>query len=357
MRILRNILATALLIIFTLISFVGMMVFMPSFSGRLTRINATGRKIMEAWEAAPPGTHTNNLFWLWLALFFGCLLTFLMSYAARRRRARIEVQMGDGRVVVLESAIKKYIRTALGDIPDVTNKRVDLRQSRQGLEASIYAQVRTHEKLPDLERQIIRRVRQALSDELGITSVAAVHVYIKDFEVRQRPVAPIEPPQPAPPAVAERPELPPLAAPAPIPAPVERPVWRPAPPAESPSTAPAAPPAPASPFGEFEDFQAAPAFEATPLPEDKPTGEASPSAAASSLEETTTPAEAPVPQKAGFFARWRRRPDAAPQAGTESQEPPNVVPDEVATPETTALEPTSDEMVTPEEKTEEDKQV
>jgi uncharacterized alkaline shock family protein YloU len=306
MRIVRDLLATLLLLALMAISAVGMMIYMPSFSGRLTRINAMGRGMMEAWSSAPPTARVNNLFWLWLGLFFAVLLTFLIAYIARQKRAKIEVQMGDGRVVVLDSAIKKYIRTALGDIPDVTHKRVELRQSRQGIEASVYAQVRTHQKLPDLERQIIRRVRQALSDELGITSIAGVHVFIKDFEVRQRPS------EPAQPEVVREPVTPPPVVVAPPPReaakPVsaepaaETPVWRPAP-----AETPVPPPATAS----YSPMSTTEHVEAPVQPEAVERTTFSQPPAAADIPDLRLEEDAPTPvARPGLFSRWRRKGEA-----------------------------------------------
>lgn len=196
MRIFRNVLVTLLVVVLFGISVVGVMIYFPQIWGT-TRIHVMGTKLLDAWRP--------DLFWFWLVLLLMCILALLTTILVVRRKATIELQMGDGRVVILESAIQKYVKTALGDIPDITHQKVSLRKVRNGLEADIQARVRTHENLPDLERRIIRRVRQALTEELGIASVGAVHVVVLDFEVRARGPQPLRPDQPKQSAAGIRP--------------------------------------------------------------------------------------------------------------------------------------------------------
>ena len=53
---------------------------------------------------------------------------------------------------------------------------------------NVYADVRTRQNLPVIQRRMITRIRAALAEELGITNLADVHVFIRDFEVTGRPV-------------------------------------------------------------------------------------------------------------------------------------------------------------------------
>lgn len=308
---LRNLLATLMLLVLLAISVVGVMAYFPALGSYTTRINAMGNNIIAAWE---PKNSLLGLFGLWLGLMFCTLLTFFIAIPARRRPTRIEVQMGDGRVVILETAIRKYIKTALADLPDVNARRIELRQQRNGLQADIYANVRTHEKLPDVERQIIRRVRHALSDELGIAQISGVHVYIKDFEVRPKPgdVVAFEPGREQPRDERERDK-----APRPEPAgPTKMDLSRNTEALPRPAPAPAFQPAPPEP---------------RPLPQPQPVGPELESPSTISLatagaiadpeapsvlvpEESTPTFDAPVgteglvdaAPRGGFFSKWRK---------------------------------------------------
>lgn len=181
MRIIRIILVTILLSALAVISVVGLMVELPVILGwRPVRINELGESFVDVMRPR------NGLLWMWASLSGGCLLVFLMSVLRRKKAMRIEVQMGGGRVVILDSAIKRYIRSALAELTDVTVKRIDLRETRSGISTDVHADVRTNDNLPVLERKMIQRVRAALAEDLGITSISDVHVYIRDFEVANR---------------------------------------------------------------------------------------------------------------------------------------------------------------------------
>lgn len=181
MRILRNIIVTLLLIALLGISIVGIMVEFPTiYHYHPTRINELGRSFLRVMR---PG---NLLLGAWFGLALATVLVFLMTVLRPRKQMKIEVQMGGGRVVILDSAIKRYIRSALAELPGVTVRRIDLRDTRLGVSTDLYADVRAAGNLPVLERQMIQRVRGALAEDLGISSIGEVHVFIRDFEVAER---------------------------------------------------------------------------------------------------------------------------------------------------------------------------
>lgn len=199
MLILRNIVITILLLCLTAISVVGIMVEAPPvLNWTPDRLNQIGHSVVEIMR---PGL---LLFLIWIVILLSCLLVFFITVARPRRRMKIEVQMGGGRVVIMDAAIKKYIRNALAELNEVTVKKIDLREQRGQVTTDIYADVRTRQNLPTLERLIISRVRSALAEDLGITNLGDVHVYIKNFEVTGRPIKPApEPAEQPEPAAAE----------------------------------------------------------------------------------------------------------------------------------------------------------
>jgi hypothetical protein len=181
MRVLRNIIIVLLLLVLAGISIVGLMIEMPAIlSFQPNRLHGLGRSFISVMR---PGL---GLFWMWFGLAFACLLVLLMTILRPRKQMKIEVQMGGGRVVIMDSAIKRYIRSALAELQGITVRRIDLRDTRLGVSTDIYADVRARGNLPVLERQMIQRVRGALAEDLGITSIGDVHVYIRDFEVAER---------------------------------------------------------------------------------------------------------------------------------------------------------------------------
>ncbi|MGI8908337.1 MAG: alkaline shock response membrane anchor protein AmaP [Candidatus Sumerlaeaceae bacterium] len=181
MRILRNLIIILLLLVLAGISIVGLMVELPTiFHYQPTRINELGRSFIKVMR---PGY---GLFWMWFALAAASLLVLAMTIIRPRKQMKIEVQMGGGRVVIMDSAIKRYIRSALAELPGITVRRIDLRDTRLGVSTDLYTDVRAQGNLPVLERQMIQRVRAALAEDLGITSIGEVHVYIRDFEVAER---------------------------------------------------------------------------------------------------------------------------------------------------------------------------
>lgn len=193
MLVLRNIIITLLLLTLLGISVVGLMIEAPPvFHWTPERLHQLGHSVVQIMR---PGL---LLFWLWWVLFLGTLTVFFITVARPRRRMKIEVQMGGGRVVIMDAAIKRYVRNALAELHGVTIKKMDLREHRGQVTTDIFADVRTRENLPTLERRIISKVRNALAEDLGITNLGDVHVFIKSFELTGRPGAKAHEPEPAP---------------------------------------------------------------------------------------------------------------------------------------------------------------
>lgn len=186
MRIFRNIVIVFLLTVLAAMSAVGFLAHFPSIMGRpMTRLNLFGANIVDRFWI--PGY---GFFWFWLLILLLFVLAAVLSLIAFRTQANIEVQMAEGRVVIRETAIRQYIRTALADLQEITSRKICLRQTRQGLDTEILARVRTADHLPELQRQVILRVRKALVEHLGITRIAGVRLTVKDFEIRPRPEPP-----------------------------------------------------------------------------------------------------------------------------------------------------------------------
>lgn len=207
MPFLRNLMLVLIVFAMFIVSLVGLMVEFPLLGGMAAMVSETGKSIVATWRLG------GGMFWIWLALFLACLVVVLTSLLGLRETTRFEVQMEHGRVVLLASAIKKYIRAAAGEVRGFQAKRIDLRSQMQGLRVDIYAQVQSAEKLPELEQQVIHRVRSTLFDKLGINRVAAVNVYIRDVTAPTASPAPIViPPAPAPSAPSAPPAPAPFAA-------------------------------------------------------------------------------------------------------------------------------------------------
>ena len=111
------------------------------------------------------------IFTLGLLLILGFLLSLMRSLTGARRR-EVEVDLGGGRVLFTEKAIRNYLEAALVGFDELEDPRVELAGTRRHLLARIRARVRPVTSLADLQSRVIARVRHALSDELGIREIA-----------------------------------------------------------------------------------------------------------------------------------------------------------------------------------------
>lgn len=183
MIIVRNIIIFLLLATLAAIAIVGIMIEAPPILGWVpTRINSIGHSVVAVMR---PGYGLMMLWWG--ILIFIAIASYLTFF---KKKLKLEVQMEGGKVIILDNAIKKYIRNALSDLHDVNLKKIRLKSERSRIVSYLFADVRTRESLPVLERKIIDRVRKALTEDLGITNLGEVHVLVRNFDVSGRALQP-----------------------------------------------------------------------------------------------------------------------------------------------------------------------
>ncbi|MBX7244579.1 MAG: alkaline shock response membrane anchor protein AmaP [Candidatus Sumerlaeaceae bacterium] len=180
MKFLRDLIVVFLLVLVACVSVVGIMVEFPFTMGALKRIPDMGNAIVAAWRTG------HGLFWMWTGAFTGILVLIGINLSLTRRHTSIDIETEEGRVSIMDTAIKRYVVRALGEVPGVTTRRVTLRQGRGGLRVDLLCQVKSHDRLPDIKNRMTERVRAALTEDLGITSIAAIDVVIQEFEVRAK---------------------------------------------------------------------------------------------------------------------------------------------------------------------------
>jgi uncharacterized alkaline shock family protein YloU len=182
MKFLRDFLVVALLACLAAASIVGMMVQFPLEAAMFSPIRNAGNWVLKVVVPKP-----SIFFWFWFGMLSGTFAALFLAIGARRKRASIEVKLDDGRVVILETAIRKYLKNTLADVSGFLLQKIDIYRVRRGLHVDVYAQVRAQQKLPDLETRVIQRVKMALTRDLGISEIAAVQVFVRDFKIDEEP--------------------------------------------------------------------------------------------------------------------------------------------------------------------------
>jgi uncharacterized alkaline shock family protein YloU len=98
----------------------------------------------------------------------------------------ISIKRRDGSIQVATHAIVKCIMVTLSRIPDVLGGRCNVAETRQGILVKIRAYVRLKESLPRVDSEIKARVRDTLTNMLGVEHVADVRVVITDIKMEQK---------------------------------------------------------------------------------------------------------------------------------------------------------------------------
>jgi uncharacterized alkaline shock family protein YloU len=176
MKLLHAILSRLLMIALIAASVLGMLVTFPLESRWFDPIRKLGE-----WLVARVLPQPHMLFWFWFGLFWALVALGALASALRRRTEGVTVAIDDGRVVILESALRKYLRATLRQVNELELRKIDIYQMRRRLYVDLYVMTTTGARVPEIENQIISLVKQALREQLGIQQEAIVQIYVTDF--------------------------------------------------------------------------------------------------------------------------------------------------------------------------------
>jgi uncharacterized alkaline shock family protein YloU len=176
MKFLYALLSRLLMIVILAASVAGMLINFPFESKWFDPIRHFGNWLVQ-WILPRP----HMIFWFWFGIFWVIIALGALASALRRRTDGIAVELDGGKVVILESAIRKFLRTALREVEGFSLRRVEIYRLRRTLHVDLYAQVRTRTELPELEKRVIAIVKDALNQQLGIQETAVVQLYVQDF--------------------------------------------------------------------------------------------------------------------------------------------------------------------------------
>jgi uncharacterized alkaline shock family protein YloU len=176
MKLLHAILSRLLMVALIAASVLGMLVTFPLESRWFDPIRKLGE-----WLVARILPQPHMLFWFWFGLFWALVALGALASALRRRTEGVTVAIDDGRVVILESALRKYLRATLRQVNELELRKIDIYQMRRRLYVDLYVMTATGARVPEIENQIISLVKQALREQLGIQQEAIVQIYVTDF--------------------------------------------------------------------------------------------------------------------------------------------------------------------------------
>jgi hypothetical protein len=160
MKFLYALLSRLLMIVILAASVAGMLINFPFESKWFDPIRHFGNWLVQ-WILPRP----HMIFWFWFGIFWVIIALGALASALRRRTDGIAIELDGGKVVILESAIRKFLRTALREVEGFSLRRVEIYRLRRTLHVDLYAQVRTRTELP----------------QLGIQETAVVQLYVQDF--------------------------------------------------------------------------------------------------------------------------------------------------------------------------------
>ncbi len=132
----------------------------------------------QAIESIPPPVQMLIL----LAVLAMILLIAVLTIHQLRGDVLITREGEEGKVTIVESAIRRYIRQVAMDMGAVRKVRTRITNTPQGLAVDLFANVIVTDTLVRIEQTIRSRVREALEQTLGVGGVASINVIVENFE-------------------------------------------------------------------------------------------------------------------------------------------------------------------------------
>lgn len=176
MKCLYAILSRLLMVALLVASILGMLVTFPLQSKWFDPVRHLGQWLVERILPQP-----HMLFWFWFGLFWAVVAIGALASALRRRTEGVIVPAEEGKVVILETALRKYLRTALKQVAELELRNIEIYQQRHKLYVDLYVLAVSGARVPEVEAKVIGIVKQALREQLGVEQDATVQIFVTDF--------------------------------------------------------------------------------------------------------------------------------------------------------------------------------
>lgn len=176
MKWLYAILSRLLMVALLVASILGMLVTFPLQSKWFDPVRHLGQWLVQRILPQP-----HMLFWFWFGLFWAIVAIGALASALRRRTEGVTVPAEEGKVVILETALRKYLRAAVKQVPELELRNIEIYQQRHKLYVDLYVLAVSGARVTEVEAKVIGIVKQALREQLGVEQDATVQIYVTDF--------------------------------------------------------------------------------------------------------------------------------------------------------------------------------
>lgn len=119
------------------------------------------------------------------SLGLACILAIhLLSYTSPRHLDTkfVTFRSPAGNVSISVRAIRDFLQRLVTEFPAVKEMHTVIRHRRNGLSATVELRVSTDEYVPEVCQMVQERIREALTDQLGIPRLGAIEVRVKDIQ-------------------------------------------------------------------------------------------------------------------------------------------------------------------------------
>ena len=175
MKFLRFLLLSFLLIVLLIFSGLGAVLQLPDIIG-IKGIKEPIKIVVDGWSA------NGGLFFFYAAIFALTLFYIIVSILSVRSKPVVTIDTDSGKVHIIDSAVRKYLLSALNKMPSIHVRSIHVSGSKKGLKVLVFVRVRSVSQLNDVKEIIMNRIREALVKELGVPTVDKIEVIVDDFE-------------------------------------------------------------------------------------------------------------------------------------------------------------------------------
>ncbi|MCX7624623.1 MAG: alkaline shock response membrane anchor protein AmaP [Candidatus Sumerlaeaceae bacterium] len=169
-------LSRLLMVALLVASILGMLVTFPLKSPWFDPVRQLGQWLVERMLPQP-----HMLFWFWFGLFWAVVALGALASTLRRRTEGVTVSAEEGKVIILEAALRKYLRAALKQVAELELRNIEIYQQRHKLYVDLYVLAVSGARVPEVEAKVISLVKQALREQLGVEQEATVQIFVTDF--------------------------------------------------------------------------------------------------------------------------------------------------------------------------------
>lgn len=108
---------------------------------------------------------------------------FLLLIKVSIHKREVVLKTEAGNIIISESAISKYLKNVLSNLPCVNSVRSKIFDTSRGIHVKVDVEIKLSDTLINIEKEIREEIKRSLIEKIGFVKIAQIDVRIEEFKM------------------------------------------------------------------------------------------------------------------------------------------------------------------------------